>query len=341
MKLLVVGSDKIFAIENFYVKYLRELGIEILHFSAHSMFYDYYNKNILNKLLFKIGLSRIYKVINNRFISDLNIFKPNIIWVFKGMEIYPESLEYARSKLIKLVNYNPDNPFIFSGSGSGNANVTKSINLYDLHLTYNSAVKMKLEVLYNVPVNMLPFGFEVSNELYKICIKQEEIVKACFLGNPDLFRADFLLKIAESGIKLDVYGNDWHKYLKHPNIMIFEPVYGDELWKVLRKYRVQINMMRPHNLDSHNMRSFEVPGVGGILLAPETWDHKIYFEVDKEIFLYKDLMECITQIKKLLALDLNEINTIRERTRSRSVNSAYSYKDRAKQVLEKIKSACE
>ena len=42
--------------------------------------------------------------------------------------------------------------------------------------------------------------------------------------------------------------------------------------------------MRIHNPDSHNMRSFEVPGVGGIMVAPDTKEHRIFFEVGKEIF---------------------------------------------------------
>ena len=55
-------------------------------------------------------------------------------------------------------------------------------------------------------------------------------------------------------------------------------VESSDFWKVLRKYRVQLNLMRPHNLDSHNMRSIEVPAVGGIGLFPDTPDHERFFE---------------------------------------------------------------
>ena len=72
MKILVVGSDKIYAIENFYAIYLRELGIEVFHFSAQSIFYDFYQKDIINKLLFKSGLSTIYKKINEQFINTVD-----------------------------------------------------------------------------------------------------------------------------------------------------------------------------------------------------------------------------------------------------------------------------
>lgn len=333
MKLLIVGSDKIFAIENFYVKYLRELGIEVVLFPAHSIFYDYYLKNIFNKVMFRSGLSFIYKKINIQFKETIVDFKPDLIWVFKGMEIYPDTLEWTKKKTIKLVNYNPDNPFIFSGKGSGNSNVKNSISLYDLHLTYNSVVKKEIEEVYKINSGILPFGFDITDELLNTCMKVEEIKRVCFLGNPDLYRGNFLQKLAESGIRLDVYGHRWQKFVDHPNINLFEPVYREAFWTTLRKYRIQLNIMRPHNPDTHNMRSFEIPGVGGIQLAPATNDHKTYFEPEKEIYLYTNMAQCVSQINEILDMPTNRANEIRLQARKRSIQSRYTYKDRAGEAL--------
>jgi spore maturation protein CgeB len=341
VKLLIIGSDKIYAIENFYVKYLREEGVYVCNFPAQSIFYDYYQKNLFNKLILKIGLSNIYNSINKKFEQQVETIKPDAILLFKGMEIFPQSLKWAQSQGIKLINYNPDNPFLFSGSGSGNKNIKDSIALYDLHLTYNMDVKKEMEAMYRIPTEILPFGFNINDELFKKCCLQQEIIRVCFLGNPDSYRGDFLNQLAKEGIELDVYGNDWHKFVNHPNIKIFVPVYGEDFWLTLRKYRVQLNLMRPHNPDSHNMRSFEVPGVGGIQLAPVTPDHQLYFEAGKEIYLYTDIKESIRQIKKILALSPEEANTIREQARQRSLFSGYSYKDRSKQLLRHIRNLYE
>jgi spore maturation protein CgeB len=341
MKIMVVGSDKIFAIENFFVKYLKERKVDLFHFPAQSIFYDYYQSGLINKLIFKTGFSSVLKKINNQFRSAVISFKPDVIWVFKGMEIFPESLQWAKDKNIKLVNYNPDNPFVFSGRGSGNTHLKKSIGLYNLHLTYNTDVKEKMEALFKIPTAILPFGFDISDELVARCKVQTEIQKACFLGNPDVARGIFLMKLAEKGIELDVYGNSWNKFVNHSNITIFTPVYGDDFWLTLRKYRVQLNLDRPHTFATHNMRSFEVPGVGGIQLAPKTNDHATYFEPGKEIFLYEDVYGCAVQIKKILALTEFAANVIRDNARKRSVESGYSYKHRTDQALAFIKSLYE
>lgn len=336
LKLLIVGSDKIFAIENFYVKYLRVLGVEVVQFAAHSRFIDYHQRSFLNKVLLKLGFSCIYARINRELRELIATEKPDIVWIFKGMEIFPHTFEWIRRGSIKLVNYNPDNPFLFSGRGSGNRNITDSLRYYDLHFTYNLAIKQQLEKDYKATVCLLPFGFDISEELYAVCQLETEVLEVCFLGNPDKERAAFILALANKGIEITVYGHDWDKFVNHASIKIYRPVYADEQWKVVSRYRVQLNLMRPHNLNSHNMRTFEVPGVGGIMLAPDTVEHRMFFENGRECFLFQDDQECVDRIRWLLALPKVEADAIRRAARKRSLDSGYTYQARAAQVLAEL-----
>jgi spore maturation protein CgeB len=333
MRLMVIGSDKVYAIENFYVRYLRQAGIEIYHFCAQNFFYDYYQSGLVNKLLFKAGLSPILKQINKQFKEAVKEFKPEVIWVFKGMEIFPETLKWAKEKGIILINYNPDNPFIFTGKGSGNKNVTDSIGLYDLHFTYNLAIKKQLEAEYKTRTSFLPFGYDINGEELAACQAQEEVVKVCFLGNPDKQRANLITQIADQGVSVDLYGNNWNRFVDHKSINFFGPVYGVEFWKTLYRYRVQLNMMRVHNEDSHNMRTFEVPGVGAIQLAPDTTEHRMFFEPGKEIYLYKNISDCCVKVRSIMALTGEQASLMRKSAHNKSIQAGYTYRDRAQQVL--------
>jgi spore maturation protein CgeB len=333
MKLLIAGSDKVYAIENYYVKYLRQSGINVFHFPAQSIFYDYYQKHIFNKLSYRSGLSGILQQINKRFKNLVKEFKPDIIWVFKGMEIFPGTLEWAKARGIFLVNYNGDSPFIFSGTGSGNKNVTGSLGFYDLFLTYNSPDKKQMEKEVHVHSEILPFGFELDENLFHSFESIEEVRKVCFLGNPDEHRVRFLTDLAELNVEIDVYGHHWAQFVKHPNITVLEPVYREKFWYTLRKYRVQLNLMRPHNLASHNMRTFEAGGIGAIQLAPDTPDHGIYFKENEEIFLFNDVASCYRKIDQLLNLTPGEANKIRENSRRRSLADGYTYQSRSEQAL--------
>ena len=335
MKILLVGSDHKAAMEQYFTKYLTQFGVRNDIFPAQGIFYKYYNASLLNKIFFKLGLSSIYRSISEQLIANVEQEKPDVLFVFKGMEILPSALANIKAQGVKLVNYNPDNPFLFSGSGSGNKNVESGIPLFDLHLTYDRSIKTQLEKR-SLKVSVIPFGFDLSEAEVNICAAEPEVNRLCFLGNPDKERAAFLNSLAEQDLPLDVYGRGWSDFNLHKNIHVNGPVYGLDYWKVLRKYRVQLNLMRPHNPDSHNMRSIEVPGVGGIGLFPNTPDHREFFEEGKELFLYANLDDCINKARKLLGMTKAQADAIRSAARERSLRSGYSYKDRTLQFMESL-----
>ncbi len=337
MKILIVGSDKVYSIENFYVRHMREAGAELENFPAQRIFYDYYQKSIVNKLIFRAGLSRILRKINNSLLERVEAFRPSVVWVFKGMEVLPSTLKKISARGVKIVNYNPDNPFIFTGAGSGNKHVKRSIGLYDLHFTYNLAIRRQLEKDYGAHTALLPFGYELDDSQYAEFRNEEEVLRVCFAGNPDAQRAAFLKALLDEGIPIDLIGNGWAGFVQHPSARIFDAVYKDEFWRVLRKYRVQLNLLRIHNEDSHNMRTFEVPGIGGIMLAPRTTEHTMFFKEGEEVFLFDGVPECIEKIRQLLAMTKEDATMIRGRARERSVTAGYSYRDRAVGALNYLK----
>jgi spore maturation protein CgeB len=146
-------------------------------------------------------------------------------------------------------------------------------------------------------------------------------------------RIGILNDLAARGIEIDVFGNNWNKYSLHRNIHFKGYASGEELWKNLRVYRVQLNLMRTHNLGSHNMRSFEIPAIGGIQLAPDTVDHRSFFKPEEEIFLFKNAEDCYNQIAKILSLDSVKAAEIRMAARNRCLLSGYSYSDRTNQLV--------
>lgn len=335
MKLFIAGSEEVWSLENHYSKHLAEAGVEVRVIPVQSVFYKYYNKSIAHKILCRAGLSGIGRAIENLVKTAIAEGQPDILWVFKGMEMAPALLRWVKERGVRLVNYNPDNPFIFSGKGSGNRNIARSIGLYDLHFTYDRSIRSRIEREYKIPCSILPFGFEVSEALYTECLAQEEVVKICFLGNPDTHRAAFIRQLAEE-FPIDVYGHGWEKFSAPGNIRCYPPVYGDEFWKVLSRYRVQLNLMRPHNPDSHNMRSFEIPGIGGIGLFPRTPDHCSFFEEKAEIYMYGELAECKKWAGVLLQMSREEAGRLRVTAREKSLVAGYTYRDRARQALSEM-----
>lgn len=330
--ILILGSNQPAALELIYSSELISLGIRNKIVGIQNIFLAHYTKSFLKKIVYRLGISQIESTIQKVIKAEVSEFNPKTILVFKGMEIQPKTLQWIKSKGIQVVNYNPDSPFVFSGRGSGNKNVTKSINLFDCYLTYDKTIKEELDKR-SIKSAIIPFGFDSNGFNYNDIEEKDEVLKLCFLGNADKFRIEFLEQLARKGVKIDVYGENWSAVSLHENISKFGPQYGAEFWQTLQKYALQLNLLRPHNLHSHNMRSFDVPGAGGIMLAPRTTDHQTYFRESSEVFLFSDINEAIRQVQFIMQLSFSVRQKIRQEARLNALEN-HTYSHRTLQLVE-------
>jgi spore maturation protein CgeB len=346
MRLLISGSRKnTNTISYFFTRnFPGTFEWELLTFSDA---YADLSSRAYYRVLNRFYPSRLVDKADTVFLQQVEEFKPTIILIFKGMEISSRSLKKVKAMGIKLVNYNFDHPFKFFSAGTGNRFVKEAIPWYDLHITYSAAIERELQKEYNVKTALLPFAYSLANGEFEEILKDDrpEINRACFVGNPDHLRVVVIQKLIKEGIPLDVYGFGWEKHFESDeSITIYPPkkaysYWPDQLefWKVLRQYRVQLNFLRPHNEDSHNLRSFEIPAAGGIMLAPDSTEHRTYFTPDKEIFLFKDFGSCLEKCRMIMNFAPEKVAEIRLAARKRSVESNYSYEHRTRQLLEILK----
>ncbi|MBK9677731.1 MAG: hypothetical protein IPO69_02320 [Saprospiraceae bacterium] len=160
MRIYAVGSDYKWSIERYYLEQWRQYeGVTVELFPMQNLFYEYYYKSLVNKIKYRLGISTVLSIINTRLLEEIDGFAPDVIFVFKGFELLPSTLVKLAKKNIFLVNYNPDDPFVFSSPGSGNKNIKQSIPLYNLHFSYNRETARRINTQYQIPARELPFGF--------------------------------------------------------------------------------------------------------------------------------------------------------------------------------------
>jgi spore maturation protein CgeB len=144
------------------------------------------------------------------------------------------------------------------------------------------------------------------------------------------------MRLADTGMAISLYGNQWEKWIKvksHQDIQFRGTIYKEHFNKELSPYRLHLNIFRPHNYDSHNMRTFEIPGMGGIMLAPESKEHRLLFKHGKEVMLYNDFAELTKMAQEILGLPYKKALMMRKNAYKRSIESNYTYKARANEVL--------
>jgi spore maturation protein CgeB len=300
----------------------------------------------LYRLIYRIFPLLLIRKMDYLFIAQVRRFRPEVVLIFKGMEISRWSLEKVRLSGVKLVNFNFDHPFYHFSRGTGNRFVTEAIPFYDLHISYSSFIAAQLREKFEVKTAWIPFGFHLTESQYAEVLAENrpEILRLCFVGNPDDHRVECIGKLVREGFPIDLYGFGWERYFKPGDVVnIHAPrkansFWNDplEFWKVLRQYRVQLNFFRPHNEGSHNLRTFEVPAVGGILLTPASFEQQKFFDVGNEIFVYTDYESLLEQCKQLLGQDASVVETFRASARNKSVSSDYSYKRRTSDLLQAL-----
>jgi spore maturation protein CgeB len=330
VKVLLVGSDLDVAIERYYKKYLTGFGVEVRHYPAPDIVFNFHSKNIINKILFKLDIYKKYGFVNKELMRIADEFQPDIIWIFKGLEIFPSTLKKLGKKF-RLANFNPDHPFIIIARSNGNRNVKNSVGLYHLHFSYNTRLVKRIQDEFHIPAVFLPFAYDRFDLEYEPPESVSEVLKVCFQANPDAWRVQKIKALADAGVEVVVYGHGWDKtsLWGYNNVHLHPIASRKTFWLLNQEYRVQLNLFRKYNNDSHNMRTFEIPAVGGIQLSPYSSEQADFFEENKEIFLFKNDGQMISMAKKLLAMTRAEADEIRKAARTRSINSPYSFEDRA------------
>ena len=333
MKLLFSNTKNKHLLAPQYVDELQKSGVDV----KSSYFFDitaFFQKSLTGKIVFKLFPSLIYFLCNTSLLRDVKKYQPDMVVIFKGMEIVPKTLQKLKSRGVFLINYNPDHPFQYFTKASGNDNVKNSIPLYDLHITYSYQIKKEMNLSYpHATVEVLPFGYPTYFD--EISHQSNDIKKICFLGYGDEHRASVIKAILDLGYEIDIYGENWKKYLSPTKkLNLFPSVYGEKYFRKLADYRIQLNLLRTHNFKSHNMRSFEIPSCGGVMLSVHTKEQHNFFREGKEAFYYDDATELLKKIDQIMKMPIYEAEQIRNQARKRA--KIHSYHHRSQKLMQLI-----
>ncbi len=294
MRIALVGSFWEFSLEESYARAFSALGHEVLRFD----FDKYYGAE-------KLARQRLTELIARKWIAldtgrwllqSLMVAKPDMIMVFKGRHLLPETLQAIRSALPNspLINFNPD-------SAWEKANATRwlldSIPLYDLHLTWSKTLMERFANAGARRVEYLPFAYDPA-----IHQPLNSVVKpaydAVLIGTFDPMREEMLSQLTEFNIA--IWGNDWEKAKSIPKTWLKgKAVYGKQSTHLLKRGAVALNFLRRQNAGSHNMRSFEIPATASLMLTDRTPEHQSFFEEGKEIECFGDIVELTGKLRDL------------------------------------------
>lgn len=327
------------------------LGHAPVRFSWHQLFSPASRSPLLRpletfvkKLQNKVIAGPIVSKLNRDFEELALETEPEMIFVYRGTHIFPETLARLKQKLPKmvLVGYNNDDPFGSSHSYWLWRHFLPSIPLYDLMLAFRhsnleqfrraGAKQAELLRAWYTPWNDAPMAL-AGADLEKFG------ADAVFVGHyePD-GRLEALEEAAKAGVKLRIFGPgyEWDSVvagsesLKH--LLPVDTVWGEDYRKALCGARIGLCFLSKLNNDTYTQRCFEIPASRILLLSEYTDDLATLFREGVEADFFRSKEELAAKLKLYLG-DEDLRLRVAEKGRQRVLADGHDVVSRARLVL--------
>lgn len=270
---------------------------------------------------------------NRALVALARQHRPDVIWIDKGVFIYPYTLRALRETGSPLlVHYNTDdilnprNPFRL---------LRKTLTLYDLQFTTNQANLREMTALgvRHAELSALRYDHRIfasrsygpeELELYRS--------DAVFVGHWEEATEAAVVPLIEAGIRVRVWGENWHKARQKRRLrgyVMFCPLWLDDYVRALHATKVALCFLSKWNRNTAACRSFEIPAVSAFLLAERTDEHLQCYEEGVEAEFFGDITELIEKFRYYIVHD-EKRQEVARRGHERCLRSGYSYQEQMK-----------
>jgi spore maturation protein CgeB len=280
---------------------------------------------------------------NTAIIKKIDVFQPDVLFIYKGTFVRPETLEYARKKNCLLALFYPDVSMTAHGP-----NIPKAIPLYDLIFTTKTFGIRDMEAKYGVSsAHFIPHGFDPEIHR-KIVISEKDHQKfgceVSFIGTWSPKKEAWLtiLKQRCPDINLRIWGEQW---FKSKSALIKEciqntAVLGDLYAIAIQCSKINLGILSEQVAGSSSgdlitSRTFHIPGSTGFMLHERNEESVLYFEENKEAGFFNGPEEMAAQVSYFLKNA--EIRESIEQSGYQRALRDHSLDERAKLVMSLMK----
>ena len=341
MKILIIGpyGDGLLSLS--YGKAFESIGHDVLWFDSVREYRDI-NFFPENRLIRRLIRSRLWKVLNDRIIEKVRDGKPDLILAFKAPFLHPATIRsICGDGGIPIVNYYPDNPYCGvplnpNKTSAQRRDIVDCLREYTLVYTWSEQL---VQHLNNDGVHSvyLPFGVDsftynpVSTNVDE-CYSQHH--RAVFVGQRNKKRDRHLSAILKH--QVTIWGPLWEKPSKNisgRHVIRKDQAFGRDCAAIYTNSDVALNIVDDLNMPGHNMKTFEIPACGGVMIATYTKEQDKFFPEGEAACYYRDPMELDNTIERLLA-DKDFRKRISKN--ALAISKDHTYIERAKELIKSL-----
>jgi len=292
MRVLILGEDAPGGLMASYKRGFAECGADVRTFCLATA-YRAVAPAIRGRALRRLAESLLLRAFNERVLREVGAAESDLVLVIKGHRLSPTTVDVIRESTGALVvNFYPDDPFSDERSNrlAYGPNVLAA---YDACFTFARHLMPAYERSGAEAVHYLPFARDP--ELHApVAEPSPPAFDVVFVGNLDEDRVRFLDALA-TDYRVAVFGERTATTVSTSRALAratFGPAaYGPDLARALAAGAISINVMRPQNVRSHNMRSFESPACGAFTLSQRTQELTALFSEGDEVVCFETVDE--------------------------------------------------
>lgn len=338
-RILIVGIFSKGSLGVSYVSALERLGCQVFRFDYDEAYFQ--SQLSGNRLLRRTFRRVLWNRMNRSTLEMARSIRPGLILAMKAPYLDPETIRDLCSLGAPVVNYYPDNPYCgvpwdARKTSAQRHNLIQALREYTRLWIWQPALAAKL-VSDGVSASYMPFASD--SEMYhpheetdsEECVECHGDHRIVLIGQHSAKRQSHVAAIRKHSV--DLWGARWAragpKFAARHHIHK-TAAFGTATSKLYARALVSLNVVDDLNLPGHNMRTFEIPASGGVMLAQYSDEQAEFFPENEAAAYYRSPEELDSKIDRLLG-----DATLRERIRGNAMRIAASqtYDDRAAQML--------
>ncbi len=311
----------------------KEIDNEIFNF------YPILNKQFGNRVLNAIYRKSFYKEneikINKELLIRIEEYKPDVLFISKGVNIFPETLLTIKKKSIIIINWNPDD---FFNCYNSSKHIINSLPIYDY--VFSARAHLFDEYRAKGIKNPIYLEWYYIHWLHKKPIVNLEIQKKITFVGTYSKRREKILDSIISRYPLEIWGDQWQfsKLKRKKNTIIHNKALTQiQFPEVMSQSLLNLNILTLENRDLTNLKIFEIPASYGIMLTEYT--NKINEILNNNCFYFKpDISEDLSNSISKIVTDFNidDLKYMRQMSHESIINGNNDISHRVSDILQQI-----
>lgn len=261
--------------------------------------------------------------------------RPDLIWIDQGGQIRPDTVAELRATGARLLHHTTDS---FWHRTYWFRHYFKAIELYDIHVVTNELNRPFLEKRGARCVILDEFAYDPERHRPPSLTSDERrrhAAEAIFVGHWEPPTERMVVALRSAGINVRVCGPHWWRARTMGDRRTIGPVHGAEYIGALAGARLCLGFLSKANQNQSAVRTFEIPAVGGFLLAERTADHQRYFAESTEAEYFDSPDELVDKARFYLRHS-EARDAVAAAGHRRCTTSPYTWADRCRRILEAV-----